>query len=231
MVMGRIAVLDLARLWARISIWLLRVVCKMNVEFRGLENLPEGGYILAPKHQSVLETFAITLLARDFSYILKHELMWIPFFGWYLKAADQIGINRSSGSSALKQITEKTGAAMKEGRVIFIFPEGTRRPVFGAPKYKYGVAHLYSELDATVVPVALDTGLFWPRRTFLRRPGTAVIEVLPAMPRGLEKEAFLSALQERLETKTNALIAEAVAADPSIAPRSAAAPADAANRS
>jgi 1-acyl-sn-glycerol-3-phosphate acyltransferase len=214
---GRHAVFGVARAWARSSLWLLKVICGLDTEFRGMERLPEGGYILAPKHQSIWETFALTLHAKDFSYILKRELTLIPVFGWYLKAAEQIAINRSSGRAALTEATSRAREVLGQGRQIFIFPEGTRRPAGAPPLYKFGVAAIYADTCVPCVPVALNSGLFWARRSFVRRPGKIVVEYLEPIPPGLGRDAFLSLLQERMESATNRLIAEAVRADPSLA--------------
>ncbi len=213
---GHRAVMALARLWARTSNWLLRVICGLDAEYRGIENIPTGGFIIAPKHQSIWETFSLVPFAPDFSYILKRELAWIPLFGWYIVRARQIAINRAKGGAALSEATRKSREALSEGRQIFIFPEGTRRPVGAPPLYKYGVAGIYAETNAPCLPVALNAGLFWPRRSFLRRPGKIIVEFLEPIPPGLEKGEFLRVLKERLEGATNRLIDEALVADPSL---------------
>ena len=125
---GRHAVFALARVWAASSLWLLEAICGLRLEFRGLENIPQGGYIIAAKHQSVLETFALVLHAPDFAYVLKKELIFVPFFGWYLLAAEQIAIDRSAGRNAIAVVSVRAGKVLRSGRQVFIFPEGTRRP-------------------------------------------------------------------------------------------------------
>lgn len=215
----RHTVFRVARLWSRASLWLLDRICGLKVEFRGVENIPQGGFILASKHQSALETFALVEHVKDFSFILKRELTLIPLFGWYLKRAEQIAIDRKSGRAAMEQAVERSRALLSEGRSVFIFPEGTRREVGAEPKYKMGVAHIYAATGAPCVPVALDTGVFWPRRSFQKYPGTVVIEFLPPIPPGLDKTAFLKTLQDQIETASDKLVAEAIAADPSIARR------------
>lgn len=217
MLINRAAILEIARIWGRSSLWLLDKICGIKVEFRGLEHLERNGCIIAAKHQSVWETFALTTRVGDFTFILKRELTRIPLFGQYLVRANQIAIDRNSRSLALRQLIEQSTAAIADGRVIFIFPEGTRRPAGAPPAYKSGVTHLYAAAHAPCVPVALDSGLFWPRRKFLRRPGTVVVEFLPVIPPGLPKAAFFRLLQERIETATDRLIAEALAKDPSLA--------------
>ncbi|MEJ0095294.1 MAG: lysophospholipid acyltransferase family protein [Methylocella sp.] len=216
LLMKRSAVQELARLWSRNSLWLLDKVCGTKVEFRGLEHLPRGACIIAAKHLSALETFALTTQMGDFTFVLKRELMSIPIFGWYLKGAGQIGIERAKRGQALTDLTRQVRQAVTEGRQIFIFPEGTRRPVGAPPDYKTGVAHLCAATQATCVPVALNSGLFWPRRGILRRPGIVVIEFLEPIEPGVDKHKFMSVLQSRIETATATLIADSIAADPSL---------------
>ena len=214
---NRFGIIWLAQQWGRNSLFLLRVVCGTRVEFRGLENIPVGGFLIAPKHQSIWETFALLPFFPDFSFVLKRELTWIPFFGWLVMRGGQMAINRSAGSSALAQVARNSRAYLADGRQVFIFPEGTRRPIGSKPEYKFGIAHVYSDTGARCLPVALNAGLFWPRRSFLRRPGTVLVQFLPVIEPGVEKAAFLTLLQSQLEAATNALIAESVAADASLA--------------
>jgi 1-acyl-sn-glycerol-3-phosphate acyltransferase len=215
--MGRHAVFFMGRLWGACSLLLLKYICGRTVEFRGLENIPKGGYIIASKHQSFLETFSLIKNAPDFAYVLKHELMYIPFFGWYLWGAEQIGIDRARGKSALSVLSARATKVLQAGRQIFIFPEGTRRPPGSPPQYKHGVSFLYQDSGAPCLPVALNTGLYWGRRGFKRRPGVAIIEYLPPIPPGLDREVFMAKLQETIEPACARLNAEAVAQDSSLA--------------
>lgn len=214
---GRHAIFALARLWGSISLWLLKTICGLRVEFRGVENIPTGGYIIASKHQSALETFSLLHHAPDFAYVLKKELLYLPFFGWYLTGAEQIAIDRSAGRNALSVLSEKAGRVLRAGRQIFIFPEGTRRAPGAPPQYKFGVAKLYSDTGAPCLPVAVNTGLFWGRRGFSRRPGVAVIEYLPVIAPGLDKERFMEVLEGKIEAACAQLNREAMAKDPALA--------------
>jgi 1-acyl-sn-glycerol-3-phosphate acyltransferase len=208
MFLWRTAMLDVARFWTRTNLWLLRVICHIKVEFRAAEKIPAGPLLVACKHQSMWETFALLMILPDPAYIMKRELMWIPFFGWYTWKAGMIGINRSRGTHALAQMTERARAELARRRQIVIFPEGTRRPPGAPPRYKHGVAHLYTSLDARCLPIALNSGLFWPRRSWLRYPGTIRVEALNAIPPGLGKDAFLAKLQDEIEAATARLIAQ-----------------------
>jgi 1-acyl-sn-glycerol-3-phosphate acyltransferase len=202
--------LALAKHWAKTNLWLLRVLCGIKTEFRGLEKIPRGGLIVASKHQSMWETFALLPYFEEPTFILKRELMWIPFFGWCLWKTQMIAVDRGARGPALTTMTEQAKAeVLLRGRQIVIFPEGTRRPAGAEPQYKFGVAHLYSEIGVPCVPVALNSGLFWPRRSFRRFPGTVVVQVCDPIAPGLDKSAFIARLQDTIETASNKLLEEA----------------------
>jgi 1-acyl-sn-glycerol-3-phosphate acyltransferase len=200
--------LAVARAWAMTNLWLLRIVCGIKADFRGLEKIPRGGLIIASKHQSVWETFALLPYVGDPTFILKRELMWIPFFGWYLWKAQMIPVNRGARGPALAAMTERAKGEVRRGRQIIIFPEGTRRPPGAEPQYKFGVAHLYAETGVPCVPMALNSGLFWPRRSFRRFPGTVVVQVCEPIAPGLDKSAFIAQLQAEIETASAGLLEE-----------------------
>ena len=143
--MPRQAILAIARWWAQSSIVLMRIVCGTRVEFRGTEKIPQGPLIVASKHQSMWETFALMPFFPQPLYILKRELKWIPFFGWYLLKAEMIDVAREAGARTLRDMTRRAGAAVREGRQLIIFPEGTRRPVEAPPRYKPGVFLVYKD--------------------------------------------------------------------------------------
>jgi 1-acyl-sn-glycerol-3-phosphate acyltransferase len=206
LVMSRSAILGIARLWARINSWLLRAICGITVEFRGMERIPPGPLIVACKHQSFWETFALVPLFADPAYIMKRELMWIPFFGWYTWKAGMISVDRSKGSQALAEMNASVRRELARNRQVIIFPEGTRRPPGAEPRYKHGVVHLYGETGATCLPIALNSGLFWPRRSMRRHPGTIRVEVLDPIPPGLDKIVFSERLQATIENATERLL-------------------------
>src|SRR3954470_17598947 len=198
----------LAQCWARSSIWLMRVVCNTKVEYRGVEKIPEGPLIVASKHQSMWETFALLQFFPQPLFILKRELKWIPFFGWYLIKTDMIGVERGAGGRSLKQMTRRAGAEVRRGRQLIIFPEGTRTPVDAEPRYKTGVAQVYVDCGVQCLPVALNSGLFWPRRTFLRYPGTVAVEFLDVLPPGLTRDEFIAEVSAAIETASDRLVAQ-----------------------
>ncbi|CAH1655055.1 1-acyl-sn-glycerol-3-phosphate acyltransferase [Chelatococcus asaccharovorans] len=195
--------------WARSSLWLLRVIAGTKAEFRGLDLMPAGGCIIASKHQSLWETFALLTIAKDPVFVLKRELSWLPFFGWYALKARMIPVDRGKGAPALAAMAKRVGEEIAKGRQIIIFPEGTRRPPGAKPAYKYGVVHLYNTLDVPCLPVALNSGLYWPRRQFIKRPGTIIVQCLPPIPPGLSRLAFRDRVAAEIEEASNRLIAEA----------------------
>ena len=194
--------------WGKSALWWMKVICGTRIEVRGVEHIPNGAALVAGKHQSFWETFAILPCLDDPAMVLKKELTYIPFFGWFIYKFKMIVVERSAGSTALKDLIRRAKEEAARGRQIVIMPEGTRRPVDAPPDYKPGAAALYSNLDLPCVPFALNSGLYWPRRKFLRRPGTIIIEFLPAIPAGLPRKQFQVRLQEAIETATNRLVAE-----------------------
>jgi 1-acyl-sn-glycerol-3-phosphate acyltransferase len=217
MLFGRRAIFALARLWGAISVWLLKTICGLRLEYRGVENIPPGALLIAAKHQSFLETFALLKYAPDFAIILKRQLTYVPLFGLYLIMSQQIAIDRGRGRQALTQISAAARSVFAAGRQVFIYPEGTRRLPGAPPLYKQGAAALYAATEVPCLPVAVNTGLFWRRRGFLRRPGVAVIEYLPVIAPGLDRTIFAKQLQASIETACDRLNAEAIAKDPSLA--------------
>ena len=197
------------KFWARSSLWLQQKIAGTKSEITGMENLPEGSFILAPKHQSFWDAIAFFPYLRDPLYILKRELMWIPFFGWYIKKMNMIPVNRGKRSAALKAVVIATRQEMQHDRQLIIYPEGTRRAPGDEPAYKWGIAELYSALNMPVVPVAHVAGLYWPRRKFLRHPGTIKARFLKPIPAGLDKEEFMRRLIAETEAACDEFLIDA----------------------
>jgi 1-acyl-sn-glycerol-3-phosphate acyltransferase len=201
--------LAVAKAWARTALWLMRVTAGIDYEITGREHIPSGGLMVASKHQSFWETFVLVTLFPDPVFILKRELTWIPFFGWCLTKLRMIPVDRGGRARALAQVTRRAKVELGEkGRQLLIFPEGTRTAPGAPPAYKFGVAHLYAELGVPCLPVALNSGLYWPRRKFLRRPGTIRVEFMPPIAPGLDKTLFHRTLEETIETASNRLLAQ-----------------------
>ena len=198
---------------AKTELWLLRHIVGLDFEVRGLDKLPEPPFLVASKHQSAWETFALIPLFRDPALLMKRELFWIPLHGWFSHKFEMIPVDRDAGPSALRRMLQAARKRIKDGREIIIFPEGTRRPPGADPAYKTGIVLLYNALKVPCVPVALNSGLFWPRRQWTRKPGTVVVEILDPIPPGLPRPEFLSRLENAIETASDGLLAEAQSTD------------------
>lgn len=200
--------LTFARWWSAGGLFLHELIVGARVEIRGEENIVRGPALVAAKHQSAWETMALVLFFPKPTYILKRELIWLPLFGWHLLKAGQVPINRGDRQKALAAMSEGVRRATRQGRHILIFPEGTRRKVGAPPAYRYGVARIYEAIgDVPCQPVALVSGLAWPRNTLLHYPRRIILEVLPAIPPGLSGEAFFERMEQGVEG-TSARLAE-----------------------
>jgi 1-acyl-sn-glycerol-3-phosphate acyltransferase len=196
------------KVWGRTSNLLLKIVCGLTMEVRGAEHIPKGAALVAGKHQSTWETFALIHLFEDPCLVLKHELSYFPFFGWFIFKFRMIRVRRSAGAAALKAMTAQAAREAAAGRQIVIYPEGTRRAPDDPPAYKPGASALYLKLGVPCVPFALNSGLHWPRRGFVKRPGTIIVEFLPAIPPGLKRREFETRLETAIETATARLLDE-----------------------
>ncbi len=200
-------------LHGRTCIWLLRIVAGTRMEVRGRQNLPQGACLVAAKHQSAWDTFALIPLFRDPAVVLKAELTAIPLYGWFCRKFEHIIVSRERAAIALKSMLASSRQRAGEGREILIFPEGTRSPPGAPPDYKPGIVALYETLGLPCIPVALNSGLYWPRRSLMRYPGTIVVEFLEPIPPGIDRRTFRSTLETRIETATARLLAEAATSD------------------
>ena len=195
-----------ARLWIVFVLWWLRVTVGLTHRVVGRENLPAGPAILASKHQSSWETLSFTLLFDDIAVVLKRELLFIPVVGWAMARAGNVAVTRGDGAAALRGLVKQARAAIAEGRSIVIFPEGTRVTPGDSRPYQVGTAALYRQLGVPVVPIALNSGLFWGRRKWIKRPGVLTLEILPPIQPGLPRDAFMKTLQESIEGATARLV-------------------------
>ncbi len=210
------------KLHARIALWLQRVIVGTRFEVRGLEHLPVGPVLVASKHQSAWDTFALIPLLRDPALIMKAELMRIPFYGWFSRKFAMIPIRRERRTASLRELIRESRERAEQGREIVIFPEGSRRSPGAPPDFKPGVLLLYDAMNLPCCPVALNSGLFWPRRHFSRYPGTIVVEFLEPIEPGLERKIFRARLESSIEDACDRLLVEAAnSASPPPLPQSA----------
>ncbi|MFO1241929.1 MAG: lysophospholipid acyltransferase family protein [Rickettsiales bacterium] len=190
-------------LWVNGVLMLLKRICRIDYVVEG--DVPDRAVVYASKHQSAFETLAFWKILNKPAFILKRELLWIPVFGWYLALTRPIAIDRGAGAAALKQVIRECGEKLAHGQSVVIFPEGTRTRPGEQKPYQPGIAAIYAMQSPTVVPIALNSGRFWSKNSFIKRPGTVHIQILNAMPAQMEKKEFLTHLQEAIEQASASL--------------------------
>lgn len=201
-----VAVIDF---FLQIMMWQLKVICGLTYEVRGLERLPAGGFICACNHQSTWETVGLMAILKDPAFVLKNELRWVPALGLILMKTQQIWINRAGNLHTAERMLSAATSASKCGRPVVIFPEGTRVSVQGHEPFKPGVFVLYKTLNVPCVPAAVNSGLFWPRKSWLKHPGKVTLEFLEPIPPGARKEEFMSTLESSIRPTVQRLFEEA----------------------
>lgn len=209
LLLPRPVALGVARLWIDGTFWLLSNAVGLTYEVRGEAHRADGPAIYAIKHQSAWEALVLLRLFRDPAIVIKGELVWVPFVGWYLVRLGMVPIARRHGAGALRRMVRTAKERLAAGRDIVVFPEGTRTAPGEQPPYRPGIAALYAALDVPVVPVAVNSGLYWARREFAKRPGRIVVSMLPAIAPGLDRKPFMDRLRGRIESETARLTEEA----------------------
>ena len=197
----------ISNFWSRSVFLLLRVICGLTYRIEGIEHISDSPVIYASKHQSVWDTLLFPLQIDRSAIVLKKELFWVPFFGWYAKKYGAIGIDRSAGAAAIRQLIKDARRSVEAGRPIVIFPEGTRMSPGEKGEYQSGVAALYKDLKIPVVPVVLNSGVYWPRRRLIRRPGVITMRFLSPIPPGLPRKEFMERLESDIESSQSEICA------------------------
>jgi 1-acyl-sn-glycerol-3-phosphate acyltransferase len=195
-------------LWCRGLIALVGVCCGLRWRVIGRENLPEGAAVIAAKHQSAWDTLIFHVLVNDPVFVLKRELLAVPLVGWYMRKAGSIAVDRGAGFRAMKRMLPEVERALADGAQVIVFPEGTRTAPGQRRPYQPGIAAIYARVDTPIVPIALNSGMFWSRRGFLKFPGVITLRILPPMPLGMHRTAFMDELERRIEETTELLCAE-----------------------
>jgi 1-acyl-sn-glycerol-3-phosphate acyltransferase len=196
------------KIWARGVIWLLRAVCDIRVEFRGLEHLPSGPALIAAKHNCMFDTMGPLVVIDGACYVMKRELTRIPVYGWFCEKTKMIVVDRKGHANALRALLANAKERVTEGRRVVIFPEGSRTAPGERREYQPGVAGLYRTLALPCIPMATNSGAHWPAHGFLRKPGTMVYQFLPAIAPGLSRAAFMADLKDHLERASDQLLNE-----------------------
>jgi 1-acyl-sn-glycerol-3-phosphate acyltransferase len=205
----RRAVMRFGQFWAACVVSLLRALTGLSGEVRGREYVPAGACLIAMKHQSMWDTLMLPIVLGDPAVVIKRELLFVPFYGWYAARAGSIFIDRKAGAAALRRLLTAARAAAAADRPVVIFPQGTRTAPGAYLPYQPGVAALYQALGLPLVPAAVNSGLFWGRRSFLKRPGRMTMQFLEPIPPGLSRREVMAELERRIEDATAALEAEA----------------------
>jgi len=197
-----------AKVWSAVSLWCLKKLCNIDYEVRGLDKLPKEGCIVACKHQSMWETIVMHLVFHRPVYAFKKELLMIPFYGWFLRVMSGIIVDRKGGAKALKSLIKQSKNYLEKGQSIILFPQGTRVPVGASAKeypYQPGIAALYMSCGAKVVPAALNSGVFWPKKG-VKKPGKIILEFLDPIESGLPRDEFMKKLEAVTEKKSEELL-------------------------
>jgi 1-acyl-sn-glycerol-3-phosphate acyltransferase len=201
----RRSVMSFGRFWARCVLALLRAIVGLDGEIRGAEHLPRGACLIAMKHQSAWDTLILPIVLGDPAVVIKRELLWLPFYGWYAARAGSIPIDRRGGAGALRRMVAASRNAAAAARPIVIFPEGTRTAPGQRLTYQPGAAALYQALGLPLVPAAVNSGLYWGRRSFAKRPGRIILSFLEPIPPGLPRREMMRKLESRIEEATTVL--------------------------
>jgi 1-acyl-sn-glycerol-3-phosphate acyltransferase len=209
--------MEFGRFWAWTVLLLLRLIVGLDYEVRGRDRLPQGGYIVALKHQSTWDALSVPVVLGDPAVVVKRELLWLPIYGWYAGRAGSIAIDRKGGAGALRRMVAAARPVVAAGRPVVIFPQGTRAAPGARLPYQPGVAALYQALGVPLVPAAVNSGLYWGRRSFLKRRGRIVLEFLDPIPPGRPRHELMSEIERRIEIATDALLHEGEAARAEIA--------------
>jgi 1-acyl-sn-glycerol-3-phosphate acyltransferase len=205
----RTAAMRFGRFWARGVLVLLRIIIGLDYQIRGLDRLPRDGCIIAMKHQSAWDALILPVVLGDPACVVKRELLLLPFYGWYAARAGSIAIDRKAGAGALRRMVAAARPIAAQGRPIVIFPEGTRVAPGAHLPYQPGVAALYQALALPLVPAAVNSGLFWGRRSFVKRPGRITLDFLEPIPPGRTRRRVMAELERRVEAATAVLLREA----------------------
>ncbi|MDT8375697.1 MAG: lysophospholipid acyltransferase family protein [Mariprofundaceae bacterium] len=198
-----------AKLWSKTLLGLARAICGIKVEIEGQEHFPDEACVVIAKHQSAMETIAMPTLVPPYAWILKRELFYIPIFGWALAAMGTIAIRRGNPREAIKQVIEQGKERLEENRWVVIFPEGTRSAVGTTGNYQPGGIVVAQKAEAAILPMAHNAGAHWPKRGFIKKPGTVTFRFLPLIPAetvaNTKRNDLLENLKEQIESNTREL--------------------------
>jgi 1-acyl-sn-glycerol-3-phosphate acyltransferase len=197
-----------SQLWANGIMFLLRTVVNLRYVERGRENVPDGPCLVVCNHQSLWETIALSTIFPDASFVAKIELLRIPVVGWFLEKYPMIMLDRSGGAAAARKMLAASAQAISEGRKVVIFPQGTRSDVHEPVRFKRGATALYAHLGVPVLPVAINSGVFWPGDRLMKYDGTITVSYLPTIDRGLAPNEFRERAEKAISEEASKLVRE-----------------------
>ena len=198
--------LKATKIWIRGIFYLLKLICKITHEIRGLENIPNEPVIVVSKHQSAFETFALYYYLKKSFFIHKKQLFYIPIFGQYLMKSKMVSIDRTGGAKTMRKILNEIQQRINDGSSVIIFPEGTRKKPGDIPNYKTGFIGIYNETKRQILPIGLNSGLYWPKHLLILKKGHITIEINPPIESGLKKDEIYKKVLETIENSTNKLL-------------------------
>ncbi len=195
-----------ALLWIKGIFLLLKIICGITHEIRGSQNIPNEPVIVVSKHQSAFETFALFYYLKNSFFIHKKQLFYIPVFGQYLMKSKMVSIDRKGGATTMRKIIREIKKRLDQGSSIIIFPEGTRKKPGDTPDYKTGFIGIYNEVKRKLLPVAVNSGLCWPKHSLIMQKGHIIIDIQPHIDSLLKREDVLKKVRDSIETATNKLL-------------------------
>jgi 1-acyl-sn-glycerol-3-phosphate acyltransferase len=198
--------IGILRAWIPTALFWLKFTCGLSYEIKGLENIPKTGFIVMSNHSSTWETFVLQSFLPPLVWVVKRELLFLPFFGWGLRAVNAIALKRGTGRQAIKQLISEGLERMKEGRTVMIFPEGTRVPPGEKRPYKMGGAILAEQTNFPILPIAHNAGNFWPRHSWIKWPGKITVVIGPVIePEGKKAKQIIEEVEQWIAPKVEEL--------------------------
>jgi len=194
------------KIWIKVIFIFLEKICNIKHKIKGIENIPNETVLITSKHQSAFETFALYYYLKDCFFVHKKELFLIPIFGQYLFKSNMVAIDRAGGTKTMRSMLEKVRIKLESGSSIIIFPEGTRKAPGSKPAYKTGFIGIYNHTKKKILPVAVNSGLCWPKHSWILKNGTITIEILPIIYENYDKKTVLNKVQESIEVASNKLL-------------------------
>ena len=194
------------KIWIKVIFIFLEKICNIQHKIEGIKNIPEEPVLITSKHQSAFETFALYYYLKDCFFVHKKELFFIPIFGQYLFKSNMVAIDRGGKTKTMRKMLESVKIKLQSGSSIIIFPEGTRKIPGSKPDYKTGFIGIYTHTKKKILPIALNSGLCWPKHSWILKKGVITIQILPIINENYDKKNVFNKVQESIEIASNKLL-------------------------